>query len=97
MRLQVHLQRHEEPYSSIQPCRRLIDLTYTPNLDLNRNNVAGGGPILDSFLFTVQDDGVLLSVNPDGTPGPALPGPFTRLSATATATIDVAPQNDNPA
>ena len=74
----------------------MIDLTYTPNLDLNRNNVAGGGPILDSFLFTVQDDGVLLSVNPDGTPGPALPGPFTPLSATATATIDVAPQNDNP-
>lgn len=69
----------------------LIDVTYTPNQDLNRDNVSPLSlrPILDSFLFTVQDDGILVDQ------GVGLP-PVTRLTATATATIDVAPQNDAP-
>ncbi len=69
----------------------LINFVYTPAADLNRDNVTpvGSGPVLDQFTFTVQDDGILID-QMTGLP------PVTRLTATATATIDVAPQNDTP-
>jgi len=73
----------------------LIDVVYTPATDLNRNNFvgAGVGPLLDSFSFTLQDSGVLLS---GVAPNNPLPGPFTPLTATSTVAIDVRPQNDPP-
>jgi hypothetical protein len=69
----------------------LIDLTYTPNQDLNRDNVTpvSARPVLDSFLFTVEDDGLLVNQSV------GLP-PVTRTTAVATATINVTPRNDAP-
>jgi len=66
-------------------------LTYTPSLDLNRDNPRplNTAAITDSFLYTVQDDGLLIDQ------GVGLP-PVTRLTVTSTVTIDVSPQNDAP-
>ncbi len=71
----------------------LIDLIYTPNADVNADTgrTTAGPRLLDSFIYTIEDDGVLQ------TPAQVdLPGPYTRLRASSTAFIQVTPQNDAP-
>lgn len=71
----------------------LISLLYTPNQDVNADHgrVNGDPRLRDSFIFTIEDDGILQTVD-----GVNIPGPVTRLRATNTAFIDIAPQNDAP-
>ncbi|WP_173405146.1 Ig-like domain-containing protein, partial [Novipirellula maiorica] len=71
----------------------LIEVHYTPKLNFNSDNLppTPGEFRLDEFLFTVEDDGVL--VLPDGSIDPAFPNPLTTV---ATASIRVTPQNDAP-
>ncbi|TWU43841.1 hypothetical protein Q31b_13730 [Novipirellula aureliae] len=71
----------------------LTEVQYRPKLDFNSDNLrlADDSLRLDSFLFTVEDDGVLIL--DDGSVDPA---PKTPLTAFATATIQVTPQNDAP-
>ncbi len=72
----------------------LVSLVYRPNTDLNRDNVTllpwDDESVFDLFEFTVQDDGILI----DPITGAEIAA--TPLTHTATATIDVAPQNDDP-
>ncbi len=70
----------------------LIELRYLSGQDLNRNNPPPAVPtLLDRFTFVVRDNGVAIDLVNNrfvyGTGLSALP---------ATATIDVAPQNDPP-
>lgn len=70
----------------------LIELRYLSGLDLNRDNPPPAIPTLtDQFTFVVADNGVSIDLINNrfvyGTPLAAMP---------ATATIDVAPQNDPP-
>ncbi|WP_372717777.1 DVUA0089 family protein [Novipirellula sp.] len=71
----------------------LIAVQYTPKMNFNSDNLppTPGEFRLDEFLFTVEDDGVL--VLSDGTIDPAFPNPLTTV---ATASIRVTPQNDAP-
>ena len=70
----------------------VTNVIYTPNTDFNSDNLPlmDGSPRLDDFTYTIQDDGLLEPV----VPGPSTVG--TRLTATGTATIRVAPQNNPP-
>ncbi len=71
----------------------LIEVRYLSNLDLNRNNPPPAIPTLtDQFTFVVSDNGVSIDLlNNRFVYGAPL------VDATpATATIDVAPQNDPP-
>ncbi|QDT05605.1 Matrixin [Rubripirellula lacrimiformis] len=69
----------------------LIDLVYTPSTDFNSDNpLTGGLRTLDTFEFTVTDDGI--SPLPQG--GPDVVNPVQ--SAVATASILVRPINDAP-
>ncbi|RPH82855.1 MAG: hypothetical protein EHM77_02660, partial [Planctomycetaceae bacterium] len=86
----------------------LIDLTYTSDDYLNRDNVAlipasvtgRGVDSFDFFRFTIEDDGLLID------PGTVDDSDFSiveddqfnvaRLRHTAVALLDVAPQNDYP-
>lgn len=68
---------------------RLIQLVYTPGTDFNSNGVPGN-TILDSFEFTVADDGLIV---------PAVSGPVVQLTpqlASEFARIRVTPINDLP-
>ncbi len=71
----------------------LVEVQYTPKLNFNSDNLppAPGEFRLDQFLFTVEDDGVL--VLPDGSIDPSAPVPLTTV---ATATVRVTPENDAP-
>ena len=70
----------------------LTNVIFTPALDLNRDNLraAIAPPILQTFLFTIQDSGE--SIDPDN--GSTIAG--TPLQHTATTSINVAPRNDTP-
>ena len=69
----------------------LIDLVYQPASDFNSTDFpVGGNPVLDSFGFTIQDDGLL--IDPDG--GPDIQTTPTGISSTAS--IFVASVNDVP-
>ena len=86
----------ETPRGSVQAffdgTGTLIEVIYTPGTDLNRDNVSpiGSGPVFDSFLYTIEDDGLLI----DPETGDTIVG--TPLTSTATVSLDVAPINDPP-
>ena len=70
----------------------LIDFVYSPTLDFNSTDYpdALGNPILDTFGFTVQDDG--LAVNPAG----GADFQTTPLTVDGVATIFITSINDDP-
>ncbi|KAA1258967.1 Calx-beta domain protein [Rubripirellula obstinata] len=68
---------------------RLIDLVYTPGTDFVSEDL-DGNTVLDSFGFTVADDGLVI---------PAIDGPDLQLApqlASEVASILVTPINDEP-
>lgn len=72
----------------------LIELLYRPTFHLNRDNVEpiGSGPVLDTFTYTIEDDGLLIDpLDPLGAPIQGTP-----LTSTATVSIDVLPRNNPP-
>ncbi|EMI29260.1 tandem-95 repeat protein [Rhodopirellula europaea] len=75
----------------------LETIEYLADTDLNQDNANGNSLLRDEFQFTIEDDGVLVN------PGADLVDPtddtlFTgaKLTAQATAEIDVKPKNDAP-
>ena len=82
----------------------LIELSYLPDTDLNRDNATlqpfGEQFVFDLFEFTIEDDGI--SIDPatiDPVTGEILNDvevQGTPRTHTATALIDVSPQNDPP-
>ena len=82
----------------------LVELSYLPNTDLNRDNADfvpfDSDSVFDHFDFTIEDDGV--SIDP-ATFDPVTGEVLTDVSVSgtprthaATAVLDVAPQNDDP-
>lgn len=70
----------------------LIELRYISDLDLNRDNPPPALPThLDEFTFTVRDSGLSIDLV-NSVMDYAAPA----LSAAATVSLDVAPQNDTP-
>ncbi|GAA4448800.1 tandem-95 repeat protein [Novipirellula rosea] len=68
----------------------LTEVQYTPLANFNSDNLplSGGGLRLDEFLFTVEDDGVLVTDSGNVN--------SSAKTVTATASIRVTPQNDAP-
>lgn len=68
----------------------LTAVFYKPSIDFNRDNLTSNGQaLLDEFTFEIEDDGALAAPN-FGVPVGG------RLTASATARIEVTPQNDLP-
>ncbi|MCC9643392.1 tandem-95 repeat protein [Rhodopirellula sp. JC740] len=75
----------------------LLDVDYLADTDLNQDNANGNSLLRDDFQFTIEDDGEL--INPgqdlvDSSDDTTSTGP--KLTARATAEIDVKPKNDAP-
>ncbi|MCC9658214.1 tandem-95 repeat protein [Rhodopirellula halodulae] len=75
----------------------LLDVNYLADTDLNQDNANGNSLLRDDFQFTIEDDGEL--INPgqdlvDSSDDTTSTGP--KLTARATAEIDVKPKNDAP-
>ncbi|MEM8910240.1 MAG: Ig-like domain-containing protein [Planctomycetota bacterium] len=101
-----HTTPHGQIYASWDDQGALIQITYVPNENFNRDRdkmAVGDADILDTFSFTVQDDGEL--TNPRQVLDPAtglldesddVSVAGTPMSVVAQAFINVRPRNDAP-
>ncbi|WP_047814275.1 matrixin family metalloprotease, partial [Rhodopirellula islandica] len=75
----------------------LETILYLADTDLNQDNASGNSLLRDEFQFTIEDDGVLVNPGADLVdPADDITSVGAKLTAQATAEIDVKPKNDAP-
>ncbi|EGF28938.1 tandem-95 repeat protein [Rhodopirellula baltica] len=75
----------------------LETILYLADTDLNQDNANGNSLLRDEFQFTIEDDGVLVNPGADLVdPADDITSVGAKLTAQATAQIDVKPKNDAP-